>query len=148
MHDRRRIDAGRAGLNGQQEIRLRYRLLLDKRLCASPGQPRPDAPESDLQSKSIAGHDLPTELRLVDAAEPDQCRGRRLRTVEQQHRRHLRERLNHQHSRHQRQAREMSLEEFLVDGDVLDCDKPITRPVLGHRVDQEGRITVVEAVQE
>jgi hypothetical protein len=42
----------------------------------------------------------------------------------------------------------MALEIFFVDGDVLDCDEPPPRLVLGNRVDEQRRIAIAEAVEE
>src|SRR5262245_31543562 len=42
----------------------------------------------------------------------------------------------------------MTLEEFFVDGDVLDRDDPPPRLVLGDRVDEDGRIPVTEPVED
>ena len=68
------------------------------------------------------------ELRAVDAAQRRAVR----RVVpsaacSEQHARRLGQRLDHQHARHQRRARKVSLEEVFVDGDVLDRDQPLTR---------------------
>src|SRR6185369_4959864 len=45
-------------------------------------------------------------------------------------------------------AREMALEELLVDGDVLDGDEPASGIVLDNRVNQRGGVPVAEAVDE
>jgi hypothetical protein len=42
----------------------------------------------------------------------------------------------------------MTLEEFFVDGDVLDCHEPVARLVVRHRVDQERWIAIVNAVEQ
>src|SRR5687768_12953833 len=42
----------------------------------------------------------------------------------------------------------MTLEKFFVDGDVLDRHEPVARLVVSHRVDQEGRIAIVNAVEQ
>ena len=68
--------------------------------------------------------------------------------VQQQDGRDLRQRLEHQHARHQRRAGKMPLEELFVDGDVLDRDEPPARLVLGDRVNEHGRIPVAEPVEQ
>jgi hypothetical protein len=67
--------------------------------------------------------------------------------VDEQQRRHLRERLDHQDARHQRRARKMSLEELLADADVLERDEALARLVLSDRVDECRRIPVAEAIE-
>jgi hypothetical protein len=42
----------------------------------------------------------------------------------------------------------MSLEEFLVDRDVLDRDDAPPRLVLGDRVDQRRRIAIAEPIED
>ena len=42
----------------------------------------------------------------------------------------------------------MALEEFLVDGDVLDGDEAAARLVLGDRVDEHRRIPVAQPVEQ
>ena len=48
----------------------------------------------------------------------------------------------------QRRPGKVSLEELLVDGDVLDRDEPPARLVLGDRVDEQRRIPVAQPVEE
>ena len=69
-----------------------------------------------------------------------------VRPVHQQDGRDLRQRLDHQDARHHRRAGKMSLEEVLVDGDVLDRLDPPPGLVLGDGVDERRRIAVAEAV--
>ena len=71
-----------------------------------------------------------------------------LAALEDQDGRHLGQRLDHEHAGHQWRARKVTLEELLVDGDVLVRDQPVAGLVLGHRVDQQRRIAVVDAVEE
>ena len=67
--------------------------------------------------------------------------------VHQQDGRDLRQRLDHEHARHQRRAGKMPLEEILVDGDVLDRLDPPPGLVLGDGVNQRRGIAVAEAVE-
>ena len=75
----------------------------------------------DVELEPIARHHLTAELGVVHAAKPGTAgRSRRGRAVENQEACHLRERLDHEHARHERRAGKVALKEFLVDGDVLD----------------------------
>lgn len=79
--------------------------------------------QRDLESQAIARHDLLAKLGIIDTAQRD-ARHR------QQERHHLGKGFNHQHARHERRARKVALEEFLVDRDVLDRDDTPTGIVL------------------
>ena len=68
--------------------------------------------------------------------------------LQQQNRRHLRQRFEHQHAGQRRRARKVALKEFFVDGDVLDGDETAARLVLRDRVDEHRRIPVAQPVQE
>src|SRR5262249_9021407 len=72
---------------------------------------------------------------------------RRVVTLKQQNRRHLRQRLDHQHRRHNRSARKMTLKEFLADGDVFDSDQPAARFVLRNGIHERRRISITQAIQ-
>ncbi|OFV90984.1 MAG: hypothetical protein A3H95_17135 [Acidobacteria bacterium RIFCSPLOWO2_02_FULL_64_15] len=74
--------------------------------------------------------------------------GGRALPVEQQHRRHLRQRLDHQHRRHQGHAGKMSLKEVLADREVLDGHQTAAGLVFGDHVDEQRRIAVAEPVEE
>ena len=137
MHDRRRIDLGPVGHQPEQQLGLGHDLIADVGRGLRARQRRTLPAERDLQPQPIAGHDLTAELGVVDAAQVDARVRRRVLALQQQNRRHLRQRFQHQHRRHQRRARKMSLEEFFVDRDVLDRDQPAARLVLGDRVDEQ-----------
>ena len=62
-------------------------------------------------------------------------------------RRRLRQRLDHQHRRHQRLVRKVALEELFVDGDVLERDQPLSRLMLGDAVDEQRGKAVGEAFE-
>ena len=88
----------------------------------------------------IAWNDLLPELRVLDTPQRDPAFG-------DEQRRRLRQRFDHQHTGHQRHAREMALKKLLVDGDVLDGDDVAAGVVLGDVVDHAGGITEREAVE-
>ena len=100
-----------------------------------------------LQADAIAGHDLAAELDAVDAAQ----RGARLErlavAVEQQDRRGLGQRLDHQHARHQRRAREMALEEVFADRDVLDRLERAAALVRDDGIHQRHRVAIGQPVE-
>jgi hypothetical protein len=148
MHVCGGVDIGRARVDREQQVGFRHRLVVDEGGGARPRQPRAHPPQLHFETQPVAGHHLPPEFRVVDAAQPDAGGGRRLDAVEQQHRSHLRERLDHQDARHQRRPRKMTLEEFFVDGNVFDRYEPVARLVFGHHVDQEGWIAIVDAIEQ
>ena len=138
--------SARSGVERRAAARLRPRP--DRRrsatACACASGARAP-PERDLEPQPIAGHDLPAELRVVDAAQVDaRVRRRALRaraaaspppaTATRASAR-----------RASAARREMPLEEFLVDRDVLDGDQPPARLVLDDRVHEQGRIAVAAA---
>jgi hypothetical protein len=100
------MDDGRAGANGLErddEIGFRDDLAAHGRHGGQPRDPPAPLPHRHAQLEAIAGHDLPAELGVVHAAQPRaaiDALGRR----KQQQARDLRERLDHQHARHQRRA--------------------------------------------
>jgi len=100
-------------------------------------QPRPDPPECHLELQPIAGKHIATEFGAVDTAQRDTGGLRRAGAIENQRRRELRQRLDHEHGRHQRRAGEMSLEIIFADRDVLECHEPVARLVFSDRVDQQ-----------
>ena len=137
VHRRRGIDVGGARLDRHEQFHLGDRLPAHERRRLRLGQARSRAPERHLEPQAIARHDLAAELRVVDAAQRHARGPRALAALEDQHRRDLRQRLDHQHGGHERHAREVSLEEFFVDGDVLERDEPVARLVLPDGVDQK-----------
>ena len=148
VNDRRRVDLGLVRHQAEQQFGFGDDLVADNRRRLRARQRGAPLAERDLQPQLIARKHLAPELGVVDAAQVDPRVGRRVLAVQQQHRRHLRERLEHHHARQHRSARKMPLEEFFVDRDVLDGDEPPPRVVLGDRVHEKGRLPVAEAVQE
>jgi hypothetical protein len=77
------------------------------------------------------------ELGAVDAAQLHAGAVLSAGLVKEQQRRCLRQSLDHEDRRHQRLVRKMSLEKILVDRDVLERHQPLSRLVLGDRVDEQ-----------
>jgi hypothetical protein len=140
MHDRARIDghavAALSRLVGQphQELGLGRDVVADVGDRVRAGQPGPPRPHRDLEPEPVAGNHRQPELGAVD---PAQIRAPGRARVRQQDRGDLRQRLDHQHARHQRRAGKMPLEEFLVDGDVLDGDDAPAGLVLRDGIDEQ-----------
>jgi hypothetical protein len=87
-----------------------------------------------LELKTVTGDDLTAELGVLDAAQPRVPFD--ILAAGQQQRRHLGERLDHEHARHERRAGKMSLEELFVDGDVLHRDDAVAGLVYLDGVDE------------
>ena len=105
------------------------------------------APSVTIELQLIAGNDVLAELGVVDAAQLHAAAAGAPGVIEQQQRRRLRQRLDHEDRRHQRLAAEMSLEKIFVDGDVLERDQPLPRLVLGDGVDEQRGKAVGEAFE-
>jgi hypothetical protein len=80
------------------------------------------AQDLDVHLQLVAGADRALEARVVDADEVHHRVLVRLHAHghEGQDGRGLGQRLDHQHARHHRLVREVAVEEFFVDGHVLD----------------------------
>ena len=100
-------------------------LVADVRRGAARARARARRGPSVTSSRSRSpGTTWQPELGVVDAAQVDAPRSAAPSSpCISSMRRHLRQRLDHQHARHQRRAGKMPLEEFFVDGDVLDRDE-------------------------
>ena len=116
---RGRIDS-RVVIDGQHEIGFGHDLTIDSRGRLGADNRAALPVERDLEAQPIARHHLLAELGVLDAAQQDPA-------VAHEQRRDLRQRLDHQHARHQRHPGKVPLEELFVDGDVLDRDDPATR---------------------
>ena len=95
------------------------------------------------RSWSPGDHGL-LEAGRVDAREVEErpVAFLRLQRHEGEDRAGLRQRLDDQHARHHRMAREVAHEERLVDRDVLQRDDALARHELEHAVDEDDRIAV------
>ena len=107
------------------------------------------ASERDLEAQPIARHDLPPELGVVDAAQVDARVRRRRFALQQQHRRDLRQRFEHQDARASA-ARPGKWPWKNSSLTVTFLTATSRRPgvVLGDRVHEQGRMPVAEAVEE
>ena len=112
-------------------------------------QPRPRAAERDLEPQPIAGHDLPAELGVVDAAQR-----RRARSAA---RRRARGRAPTPPASAPRSSAPPGIsgvpgkcpwKNSSLTVTFLNADEPGARLVLPDRVDQERRITVIDAIEE
>ena len=153
MDDRRGIDrdarpaAGHAlGHERHHELGLGHDGVADRRDRVRPRQLAAPGAERHLEPQPIARHHLPPELRIVHAAQVGVPGRLAVGAVDQEQRGDLRQRLDHEHARHQRRAGKVPLEEIFVDGDVLDGDEPLAGLVLGDRVDERRRVPVAEPV--
>jgi hypothetical protein len=96
------IDVSGTVLDGEQELGFCDRLVGRVRDGASFRKASACAAERHLEAEPIAGHDLSPELRVVHTAKPHASGARCTGLLEQEHRRDLCERFDHQHSRHER----------------------------------------------
>ena len=103
----------------------------------TPRQARSRTAEGHVECQSIAGNHLSSKLGVVDATQRDPRRRRAILALEDEDGGDLRQRLDHQDRRHDRHAGKVSLEEFFVDGDILERHEPVAALVLPDGVDQK-----------
>ena len=126
MDVRRRIDFRAIGATTSTSSASATGLAVDDRPRAGRGPADRVAAPSVTSSRSRSpGTTCRRNLARSTPRSATRARGGPVAALEQQQRRHLRQRLDHQHRRHQRRAREMALEELFVDGDVLDRHQPL-----------------------
>jgi hypothetical protein len=147
VDDRGRVDFGAIDGQAKQQLALGHNLIVDACRRMRDGERPAPAPQRHLDPQPVAGDNLSPELRIVHTAQVHARAGGNRGVFQNQDRRRLDERFNHQHRRHQRRAGEMSLEEFLADGNVLDRDDAPAGVVLDDGVDQHRRIAVTEAIE-
>ena len=129
-----------------RSVRLGHHLVVDAGLArarAAIGRAR--RPSATSRRTPIAGHDLAAELDAVDAAQRRPRLGGLAVAIEQQDGRRLRQRLDHQHARHQRRAREVALEEVFADRDVLDRFERAPALVRDDGVHEGHRVAIATA---
>ena len=118
--------------------------LADLRLAAQLPDRAPLAQRHDVEREHVARHDRLAELRLVDGHEVDDVRLRvEPDQVGGEQRPGLGERLDDEHARHHRMAREVAVEVGLVPADELAGDDAV-RADLVDPVDEQERVAVRE----
>src|SRR5690606_13563409 len=138
------------GRSGRRRIRdHRGEARLGRELAADDCPPRELAhagallDEFDLEVEQHARLDRRTELRALDRHEIDELAGAgEAERFDREYAGCLRQRLDDQHARHDRPAREMALEETLVDRHRLGGDDPFADDELLDAIDEEHRIAV------
>ena len=146
MNDGAWIDLGRPP-QLEQQVRFGHDLLVDVRDAVHARQRPAVAPERHLEPQTIARHDLPAELRVVDAAQVD-ADGRRApasssSTVEACASASIISTPGMSGA-----PGKVPLKELLVDRDVLDRHQAASGLVLQHHVQQVRRVAVRQAVDE
>ena len=100
-----------------------------------------------LDPELVAGHDGPAEAAPVDAREVEELLLPVRRDPEEAHARDLGHRLEDQNPGHHRVAGKVSLEELLVERDVLDAHDPLARLELEDPVHEQERIAVRQCLE-
>jgi hypothetical protein len=132
----RRVYRGLTRLDGDQQLGLGHDLVVHVRSRLHARQTRSGPPHRDLEPKTVARDYAAPEFGAVDAAERGTGREWRTGAIENEDRRHLRERLDHQHGGHQRGTGKMPLKEIFTDRHILHRHEPVARLVLGDNVDE------------
>src|SRR3990167_4997372 len=133
-----------------------HQLGFDRRLAAHTGaglvlvDAGLGALEAGLQDQLVARLDHALEAGAVDADEvPHRALvGLLAHRLEGQQRGGLRQRLEHQHTRHHRPVRKVAHEERLVDGDVFQRLDAQVLLELEHTIDQQDRIAVRQQLED
>ena len=137
------------GQKRHQELGFGGNLIADVRLRIGASQARPAGTDRHLEAKTVTRYHGKAELGVVDTAQVGPPRRRALGThLSEKDGRDLGQGLNHEHARHERRSGKMSLEEFLVDGDVLDRNDPASGLVLEHRVNERRGVAIAEAFED
>ena len=125
----------------EQQVGLGHDLVADDARCRAP---RPAARAAGRASlRAAAGRRGRPDGGIWPCRRRAERRvGRRPARGRAAGRRHLRQRFDHQHTRHQRAPGKVPLEELLVDRDVLVRDEAPPRLVLQDDVEQIGRVAV------
>ena len=117
-------------------------MTIDLRLAAHALYARADAQRSHFEYQSIAGNDWATKTRFLDAGKQNEFLIAIFDFTQCQHGANLRERLDHQHTRHHGRAGKVALKEQLVDTDLFNADDSFARHELDNSIDEEKGITV------
>ena len=102
-----------------------------------------------MEMHRVAGHHRLAKARLVDRHEEHQlaCVGV-AKVVQHQRTRRLRHGLDEKNARHHRAAWEMPLEEWFVDGDILDRRAALLAVEIDHLVNQQKGIAVRQQLHD
>src|SRR5437762_7042259 len=105
--------------------------------------------EHHIEHQLVARLDRALEACAVDADEvvDGLVVDRLVQCRERQQRRRLRQRLEHQHAGHHRPMRKVTLEERLVDRDILDCLDALAGFHLEHPIDEQDRVAMRQLFQ-
>src|SRR5690606_23197996 len=145
---RNRLGLGRIDDHGA-DLRLCRDLPLDLRLAIEAPGAATAADLAAVEEELVSGHDGPAELRLVDSHEVDELRRVALaEAMDAQRTRRLREALDDENARHDGVAREVALEEWLVDGHVLEPDGGLVAIHVEDAIDQEERIAMRQQLEQ
>jgi hypothetical protein len=142
------MDGCRTDIDRKQNVGFRDDLLVHVGSGMKPGQARPRPLQRHFQPQTISGNNTAPELGVINAAKRRTRRKRRLGTIEHEHCRELRQRLDLKDGGHDRDTREVPLEELLANGHVLYCHEPVARLVFSDSVDEIRRVSVVDAPKE
>src|SRR5215217_3988540 len=119
------------GRDDEAEEPLAGNLAIDGGDTETLAEPAAELLHRDLEAEDIAGHHDPLESHIVDPGEqPDPVAEPGLLRHVDRHR--LRERLDLEDARENRQAREMALRPELRRGNALDPDDPLRLGVVFH----------------
>ena len=94
-----------------------------------------------LDTKLIAWHHGPPELRGIDRDQQHQLVIAIRNALENQHARRLRHGFHDQDAGHNRKLRKVPVEKRLVDGDILDADNPF-RLEFEDAIDKQERVAM------
>src|SRR5690606_24779496 len=102
----------------------------------------------ELEADLVARRHRPAPLHVVECHEIDRLPLDVLHRFHEQETADLSHRLDDQHARHHRMTRVVTLEEGLVDRDVLETDDALARLEFDDPVDQEHRVPVRQVLHD
>src|SRR5581483_2228020 len=125
------------------DLSLGHHLTVHLRLTVESPGPAAAPHLAHMVVQLVAGQHRLAELGAVDPHEIDELRlVGRVEVADAQGARRLRQPLDDQHARHDREVREMALEERLVDAHALDADGALVGIHVDDAVHQEERVAV------
>ena len=123
----------------KQEPRLGHPLVRHLDLALDPEEIPPPVDQGDLEIETVSRSHRLAKLRIVDPDNENLASGR-VGRLKQPDPRGLGQALHQQHSRHDRGAREVALEELLGPRDGLERLEPGQRIEVSDPVDQDERV--------